>query len=116
MSPHVHPDGAPDAADAAWDFPTYSPTTFMLWERKWEPMTTTVDERGRILIPREFREAHGLTPGRAVIIEDTPEGVTLRAALPKADALARLAGAIKTPRAKDAPDPLHAKRIWERSP
>lgn len=79
-------------------------------------MTTTVDERGRILIPREFREAHGLTPGRAVIIEDTPDGVTVRAALPKDEALARLAGAIRAPAGKGAIGPLDAKKIWERSP
>lgn len=77
---------------------------------------TTVDERGRVLLPKDVREAHGLTPGSPVIVESGPDGVLLRAALPKEEALRRLKGAInKRTKCKDAPllDPLEAKRIWE---
>lgn len=82
-------------------------------------MTTTIDERGRVLLPKEIREAHGLTPGSPVIVESGPAGVLLRAALPKKEALERLAGVIKKgARRKGAKpiDPLELKRIWERSP
>lgn len=82
-------------------------------------MTTTVDERGRILLPKDMRDAHGLTPGSPVIVESEPDGVRLRAALPKEEALRRLEGAInaetRKPGAKPI-DPLETKRIWEPSP
>lgn len=81
-------------------------------------MAPTVDERGRVLLPKALREAHGLTAGSPVIIESGPAGVLLRAALPKEEALARLAGAVnRTTRRRGATptDPLELKRIWEPS-
>lgn len=79
---------------------------------------TTVDERGRVLLPKALRDAHGMTPGSPVIVESGPDGVLLRSALPKEEAWRRLEGAVnkRTRRTGAAPlDPLELKRIWEPS-
>jgi AbrB family looped-hinge helix DNA binding protein len=75
-------------------------------------MTVTVDERGRILIPKELRDAHGLSPGSPVIIEPTEHGIELRPALPKEEAMRRLRGVIPRTAGK-GPGAFDAKRIWE---
>lgn len=81
-------------------------------------MVSTVDERGRIVLPKDLRQAHGLTPGRPVIIESSEEGLIVRPALPLNEALDRLTGAIndstRRPGAR-AVDPLDLKRQWEPS-
>lgn len=76
-------------------------------------MATAVDERGRIVIPRDFREEFGFTPGHPVIVERAKGGVLVRPALPMREALARLRGVI-TKHARRGPrlDPLKAKEMW----
>lgn len=76
-------------------------------------MTVTVDERGRILIPKELREAHGLSPGSAVVISETNGGIEIRRALSRQDALKRLEGAIPKDARGPRLDPLKLKKIWE---
>ncbi|MBI4393109.1 MAG: AbrB/MazE/SpoVT family DNA-binding domain-containing protein [Euryarchaeota archaeon] len=79
-------------------------------------MATTVDERGRVLIPRGIREEQGLAPGSPVIIESTKDGVLLRPALQREEALRRLNGAINVKNRKrgvEPMDPLAVKQIWE---
>jgi len=39
---------------------------------------TTVDRFGRIVVPKELRDRHGLLPGSEVEIEDSAETITLR--------------------------------------
>lgn len=90
-----------------------------MWEEEWENVSTTMDDRGRVLIPKDLREAHGLQPGAPVIIESAEDGVRIRPALPKDEALDRLAGVVNasTRRGDAEPgDPLEAKEIWEPSP
>ena len=41
-------------------------------------MRTTVDRFGRIVVPKELRDRHGLLPGSEVEIEDSAETITLR--------------------------------------
>ena len=41
-------------------------------------MRTTVDRFGRIVVPKEIRDRHGLIPGSGVEIEDAGETITLR--------------------------------------
>ncbi len=79
-------------------------------------MTTTVDERGRILVPKELRERFGFEPGAPVIVEADVDGVKLRRAIPRDEALKRLMGAIPKSAGPPPTDPLDAKRMWERTP
>lgn len=79
--------------------------------------TTSIDERGRIVIPRDVREALGFSPERPVVWERVEGGILLRPALPMKEALRRLRGAIpKRARGKRS-DPLRLKELWiERLP
>lgn len=79
-------------------------------------MSTTIDERGRVLIPKEMREALGLRPGTQVHLETDGSTVRVRPALTHDDLLDRVIGAITDETADpDAEpiDPLEIKRIWE---
>lgn len=38
---------------------------------------TVMGERGRLVVPSELRERHGLHPGTALVIVDSPEGVLI---------------------------------------
>lgn len=80
-------------------------------------MTTTVDERGRVLIPKDLREAARLEPGQPVRMELEPDGtLRLRAVLEPREFLDGLLGCIneetRDPEAEPI-DPLELKRIWE---
>ena len=39
---------------------------------------TRVSAKGQVVIPKEVRKRHQLTPGRVLDVIDTPEGVLLR--------------------------------------
>lgn len=74
--------------------------------------TTSIDERGRVVIPRDVREELGFAPDRPVAWERVEGGILLRPALPMKEALRRLRGAIpRTARGKRL-DPLLLKEIW----
>lgn len=82
-------------------------------------MPTTVDDRGRVLIPKELREELGLEPGDAVVIDADEDGVHLRPALSREEALGRLIGGITEENAAadaEEMDPLDVKEIWEPDP
>lgn len=79
-------------------------------------MSTLVDERGRVLVPKDLRAQFGLEAGCPVIVEAEADGIKLRRAIPRKEALERLAGIIPKAGKRHALDPLDAKRIWERSP
>jgi AbrB family looped-hinge helix DNA binding protein len=76
-------------------------------------MTSRVDKRGRVLVPKELRERFGLDPGTPVIVEADEDGVKLRRAIPQREALRRLAGIIPRSAGPPSVDSLEAKRIWE---
>lgn len=76
-------------------------------------VTTLVDERGRILVPKDLRAQFGLEPGCPVIVEADADGIKLRRAIPRKEALDRLAGVISKSAGRPALDPLDAKRMWE---
>ncbi len=79
-------------------------------------MSTLVDERGRILVPKDLRAQFGLEPGCPVIVEAEADGIRLRRAMPRKEALDRLAGAIPKSAGRPPLDPLGAKWIWEIRP
>lgn len=75
-------------------------------------MSVTVDERGRILVPKELRERFGFEPGAPVIVEADVDGAKLRRAITSDETLKRLVGAIPKSAGPPPIDPLEAKRIW----
>lgn len=76
-------------------------------------MTTALDGRGRVVLPKELRDRFGLEPGCPVTIEADGDSIRLRRAITRHEALERLTGIIKGgPRS----DPLDTKRIWEPKP
>ena len=79
-------------------------------------MGTLIDERGRVLVPKSLRDQFGLEPGAPVIVEADVDGVKLRRAIPREEALRRLAGAIPKSAGPPPVSPLDAKRMWERTP
>lgn len=79
-------------------------------------VSTLVDERGRVLVPKDLRAQFGLEPGCPVIIEADADGIKLRRAIPRKEALDRLAGVIPKTAGRPPIDPLEAKRMWEPSP
>jgi AbrB family looped-hinge helix DNA binding protein len=76
-------------------------------------VTVTVDDRGRILLPKEIRDAHGLVPGRPVLVESGAGGVVIRAAVPMQEALRRLTGILHGRRGSARLDIGELKRMWE---
>lgn len=72
---------------------------------------TSVDARGRILVAKDLRAQFGLEPGCPVIAEAESDGIKLRRAMPRQEALRSLAGVI--PKGGSSLDPLDLKRIWE---
>jgi AbrB family looped-hinge helix DNA binding protein len=42
--------------------------------------STSIDDFGRIVIPKSARERYGLTPGTRVDIDQSPDGIVLRPA------------------------------------
>jgi AbrB family looped-hinge helix DNA binding protein len=82
-------------------------------------MTTKIDDRGRVLIPKELRERLGLEPGTEVLIDADDEGVHLRPAMPRSEALSLLLGGITEENAvteEPIEGPLDVKEIWEPDP
>lgn len=80
-------------------------------------MTATVDERGRVLIPKSLRDHLGLTPGAPVEIVEEDGRLVLQRAVDAKEALRSLLGVLhEGNRVPDAPkiDPLKIKEIWEK--
>lgn len=83
-------------------------------------MSTKVDDRGRVLIPKEIRQAANLEPGRSVRVELDEDGHPVIRPVRSPEAfLDRLVGAIseETRRSDAEPtDPLEVKAMWEPEP
>jgi AbrB family looped-hinge helix DNA binding protein len=45
-----------------------------------ETLTTTVSTRGQVILPKAIRERRNWQPGTRLVVEDTPDGVLLKAA------------------------------------
>lgn len=70
--------------------------------------TTSLDERGRIVIPKELREKFGLKPDQSIIIEVRGEEIVLKPALTVEKFVAELRGCVRGSRIK----PSELKEIW----
>jgi AbrB family looped-hinge helix DNA binding protein len=45
-----------------------------------EMLTTTVSTKGQVILPKTIRQRRNWVPGTRLVVEDTPDGVLLRAA------------------------------------
>jgi AbrB family looped-hinge helix DNA binding protein len=45
-----------------------------------EPLTTTVSTKGQVILPKAVRQRRHWEPGTRLVVEETPEGVLLKAA------------------------------------
>jgi AbrB family looped-hinge helix DNA binding protein len=45
-----------------------------------EPQTTIVSTKGQVILPKAIRERRNWQPGTQLVVEDTPDGVLLKAA------------------------------------
>jgi len=45
-----------------------------------ETLTTTVSTKGQVILPKAIRQRKHWEPGTRLVVEDTPEGVLLKAA------------------------------------
>lgn len=72
----------------------------------------TVDDRGRVTLPQDLRDALGLRPGQEVHVERTERGVLLRKATSPEEFIERLEGCVASRRTKVRLDPLRVKDMW----
>jgi AbrB family looped-hinge helix DNA binding protein len=45
-----------------------------------ETLTTTVSTKGQVILPKTIRQRRNWVPGTRLVVEDTPDGVLLKAA------------------------------------
>jgi AbrB family looped-hinge helix DNA binding protein len=69
---------------------------------------TSIDKRGRVVIPKELREKLGLKPEQRIVLELRGDELVLKPALSVEDFIAELKGCIHGSRIK----PEELKRIW----
>lgn len=59
--------------------------------------TVTIDDRGRLIVPRAWRESLGLQPGETVLLENTGTEIrVMNARRERAALVARLRGSVKS--------------------
>ncbi len=71
----------------------------------------SLEERGRLLIPKEFREDLKMKPGQKLVIEKHDDSIVVHKASDLKKFSEELKGCIKTSKIK----PLEIKKIWGRS-
>jgi len=69
---------------------------------------TTIDERGRVLIPQEIRETLALKPNQKLIVETRGNEIVLRSVIHVEKFSKELKGCIHGSKLK----PLQLKEIW----
>jgi len=73
-----------------------------------------IDDRGRILIPKEIRDRLGLQPGNAARLEVEEGKLIIMPPLSPSDFIRQMEGCIR--KAEPVMDPLKLKEMWERAP
>lgn len=77
-----------------------------------------VDERGRVTLPSEVREALGIRPSRDIVVEEREEGLLIYKKISPEEFLreaTKLQKEIKETKAASE-DALRAKEIWKTLP
>jgi len=69
-----------------------------------------VEERGRILIPKELREELHLRPGQKLLIERKGKEIIVKAPIDASEFISELQGCVK----KSSIKPTNIKKIWEK--
>jgi AbrB family looped-hinge helix DNA binding protein len=75
-------------------------------------MGIVVDDRGRVTLPQELRDALGLHPGQEVHVELTEGGLLMRRATTPEEFIERLEGCVDSRRTGRRKDPLKVKDMW----
>ncbi len=69
-----------------------------------------IEERGRVLIPKELREELHLKPGQKLIVEKRGKEIVIKPTINKNKFITELKGCIKKSKIK----PMDIKKIWEK--
>ena len=77
--------------------------------------TSRIDDRGRVTLPQELRDALALAPGDVVTVEKAADGVVLRRMRSKKELWRKLRGVITEKNAVGKLDPLELKRLFRAS-
>lgn len=75
-------------------------------------ISTKIDERGRVTIPQEVREALGLKPDEKLVIERSEEGILLRPQMSEKEFREKLEGCITEANQVLRLSPERLKEIW----
>jgi len=67
-----------------------------------------IEERGRVVIPKDVREEMHLKPGQSVIVEKIEGGIVIRPAIDVKKLSSELRGCVKKSKIK----PMDIKKIW----
>lgn len=64
--------------------------------------TSTITQKGQVLIPKKVRDAMKLMPNQRVVISERIEGGTVKAVVEPVPDIMELAGKFKAPKGKNA--------------
>ena len=84
------------------------------WEMGKTMEEITVDDRGRVLIPKEIRDQLGLQPGSPARLEVEEGRLIITPPLSPEEFIRRMEGCIKE--GEPIIDPLKLKEMWAQSP
>jgi len=76
---------------------------------------STVDKKGRIILPRPLRTALGLTEGTRVAVSLEKDQLVVSRLVAPDNFIRRMEGFVKEGSAVPLVDPLSLKRIWEKA-
>lgn len=68
-------------------------------------MQTTIDQAGRVVVPKSFRERLGLRPGQVILLEETHMGLLLTPVVGEPQITETPNGPVIVPRSEDQDGP-----------
>ena len=69
-----------------------------------------LEERGRILIPKDIRDTINLKPGERLLVEVEKERIIISSTISKERFISELSGCVKASKI----NPLDLKKMWEK--
>lgn len=76
---------------------------------------TVVDEKGRIVVPKQLRSELGITEGSRVSVQVEKERLVVSRAVEPDEFISDMEGFVEEDSRLPLVDPLSLKRIWERA-